>query len=282
MPRRLGVSPIGWSNDDLPELGGEIPLETCLAEAREAGFSGIELGNKFPRDPAALRPLLAHHELTLVSGWYGGRLLERPLAAEIEAVEPHLALLVEMGCAVMVFAEVSGSIAGDRKRSLSARPRLGPSDWRDFGQALSRLAEHLARRGIAMAYHHHMGTVVESEDDIDRLMAATEEGVGLLLDTGHLVFAGADPAAIAARYRQRINHIHCKDVRRDVLARARAADTSFLGAVLDGVFTVPGEGYRGWLVVEAEQDPALAAPLAYARMGFAHLSAAVAKSGLAR
>src|SRR5437879_6286688 len=146
MPVRLGVSPIGWSNDDLPELGGEIPLETCLAEARQAGFSGIELGNKFPRDPAALRPLLARHELILVSGWYGGRLLERPLAAEIAAVEPHLALLAEMGCAVMVFAEISGSIAGDRQRPLSARPRLGPRDWRDFGQALSRLAEHLARR----------------------------------------------------------------------------------------------------------------------------------------
>jgi inosose dehydratase len=297
MPVRLGVSPIGWSNDDLPELGGEIPLETCLAEAREAGYSGIELGNKFPRDPAALRPLLARHGLTLVSGWYGGRLLERPLAAEIEAVEPHLALLAEMGCAAVVFAEVSGSIAGNRQRSLSARPRLGPRDWRDFGQALSRLAEHLARRGIAMAYHHHMGTVVESEDDIDRLMAATDERVGLLLDTGHLAFAGADPAAIAARYRQRINHVHFKDVRGDVLERARAADTSFLDAVLDGVFTVPGDGmidftavlgglapsgYSGWLVVEAEQDPALAAPLAYARMGFAHLSAAVAKSGLAR
>ena len=297
MPVHLGISPIGWSNDDLPELGGDIPLETCLAEARQAGFAGIELGNKFPCDPAALRPLLAGHGLALVSGWYGGRLLERSLTAEIEAVEPHLALLAEMGCGVMVFAEISGSIAGDRQCPLSKRPRLGRGDWRDFGEAVTHLAEHLAERGVAMAYHHHhMGTVVEDVADIDRLMEVTGDSVGLLLDTGHLGFAGADPAAVAARYRRRINHVHCKDLRSDVLQRVRATDASFLDAVLEGVFTVPGDGridfigvlgalapsYSGWLVVEAEQDPATAPPLAYARMGFAQLSAAMAKAGLAR
>src|SRR6266536_708661 len=166
MPVRLGISPIGWSNDDLPELGGDIPLETCLAEAKEAGFAGIELGHKFPRDAAALRPLLAGYGLALISGWYGGHLLERPLAAEIDAIEAHLALLSEMGCAVMVFAEVSASVAGDRSRPLSARPRLGPGDWRDFGAALTRLAEHCASNGVRIAYHHHMGTVVESADEI--------------------------------------------------------------------------------------------------------------------
>jgi inosose dehydratase len=297
MPVRLGVSPIGWSNDDLPELGGDIALETCLVEAREAGFAGIELGHKFPRDTATLRLLLERRGLALVSGWYGGHLLERPLAAEVDAIEAHLALLSEMSCSVMVFAEVSGSIAGDRLSPLSARPHLGPADWRDFGAALTRLAEHCAVRGVRIAYHHHMGTVVESEDEVDRLMAATGDAVGLLLDTGHLVFAGADPAVVAARHRRRINHVHCKDVRAEVLARARAADASFLDAVLDGVFTVPGDGfidfagvlralapsgYAGWLVVEAEQDPAKAPPLAYARMGFAHLKTAMADAGLPR
>jgi inosose dehydratase len=293
MTVRLGVSPIGWSNDDLPELGGDTPLETCLAEAREAGFAGIELGNKFPRDARSLRPILDRHGLALISGWYSGHLLDRSVDNEMMAIAPHRDLLVAMGCAVLVYAETTGGIAGDRLRPLSTRPRLGDGDWREFGVRLTELAERLAQSGIALAYHHHMGTVVEDSTDIDRLMAATGQSVGLLLDTGHLVFAGADPAAIARRYGRRINHVHCKDVRDSVLTRARASDASFLDAVLDGVFTVPGDGmidfaavlsqladYRGWLVVEAEQDPAKAPPLAYARLGFAHLRAAAAKAGL--
>jgi inosose dehydratase len=294
MSVRLGISPIGWSNDDLPELGGDIPLDTCLAEAHEAGFEGIELGHKFPRDPALLRPLLADRGLHLVSGWYSGRLLERSLAEELKAVEPHRALLAAMGCTVLVYAETSGGIAGDRNRPLSSRPRLPDGEWQDFGIRLTELADRFAERGIRLAYHHHMGTVVETADEIDRLMAATGGSVGLLLDTGHLAFAGVDPANIAWRHRLRINHVHCKDVRPGVLARARAADQSFLDAVLDGVFTVPGDGvinfaavltalkaadYRGWFVVEAEQNPARAPPLVYARRGFVHLSAVVRETG---
>jgi inosose dehydratase len=295
MPVRLGISPIGWSNDDLPELGGDTALETCLAEARLAGFEGIELGNKFPRDPAVLRPILERHGLSLISGWYSGRLLDRSVTEELAVIEVHRALLVAMGCAVLVYAETSRSIAGDRCRPLSGRPRLGDGGWRDFGGRLTDLAQRLSRRGIRLVYHHHIGSVVESEAEIDRLMAATGDSVALLLDTGHLAFAGVDPAVLARRYGHRIAHVHCKDVRRDVLAGVRAGDASFLAAVLDGVFTVPGDGcidfgavlaalaaadYRGWLVVEAEQDPAKAPPLAYARLGFAHLSAAAARAGL--
>ena len=295
MPGRLGISPIGWSNDDLPELGGDTALETCLAEARLAGFQGIELGNKFPRDPAVLRPILERHGLSLISGWYSGRLLDRSVTEELAVIEVHRALLVAMGCAVLVYAETSRSIAGDRCRPLSGRPRLGDGGWRDFGGRLTDLAQRLSRRGIRLVYHHHIGTVVESEAEIDRLMGATGDSVALLLDTGHLAFAGVDPAVLARRYGHRIAHVHCKDVRRDVLAGVRAGDASFLAAVLDGVFTVPGDGcidfgavlaalaaadYRGWLVVEAEQDPAKAPPLAYARLGFAHLSAAAARAGL--
>src|SRR5262249_10276191 len=143
MPVRLGINPIGWSNDDLPELGGETPLETCLAEAHAAGFAGIELGNKFPRDPVALRPILARHTLALVSGWYSGRLRAPPLDAEMTGIEPHLSLLVAMGCPVLVYAETSGSIAGDRRRPLSSRPRLADGDWGDFAARLTGLAEHL-------------------------------------------------------------------------------------------------------------------------------------------
>jgi inosose dehydratase len=293
MPVRLGVSPIGWSNDDLPELGGDTPLDTCLAEARQAGFAGIELGHKFPSDPAVLRPILEHHGLALISGWYSGRLLDRSVKEELAAIEAHRALLVAMGCHVLVYAETSG--VGDRRRPLSTRPRLRDEEWRDFGSRLTDLADYLARGGIRLAYHHHMGTVVENEAEIDRLMAATGDSVGLLLDTGHLAFAGADPAAVAYRHGRRITHVHCKDVRDDVLAWVQAADASFLDAVVAGVFTVPGDGsiefagvlealalaeYHGWLVVEAEQDPVRAPPLAYARLGFAHLSAVVARTGL--
>jgi inosose dehydratase len=297
MPVRLGISPIGWSNDDLPELGGDIPLESCLAEARAAGFEGIELGRKFPRDPAVLRDILERFGLALISGWYSGRLLERSLRAEIAAIEPHSSLLAAMGCAVLVYAETSGSIAGDRRQPLSGGPRLDVGDWHDFGARLTKLADHLSACGIGLVYHHHMGTVIESEADIDDLMAVTGDKVGLLLDTGHAAYAGVDPAALVRRHRDRIKHVHCKDVRREVLARVRARDTSFLDAVLDGVFTVPGDGcidfsaaltelaaadYNGWLVVEAEQDPKKAPPLAYARLGFAQLRAAAAHAGLTR
>lgn len=292
---RLGVSPIGWSNDDLPELGGDIPLETCLAEAKEAGFDGIELGSKFPRDASQLRPVLAAHRLSLVSGWYSGHLLEHSVAEELAAIDSHCGLLAEMGCSVLVYAETSGGIAGDRSRPLSSRPRLRSDEWAGFGRKLTRLADALQRRGLRLAYHHHMGTVVESAAEVDLLMEASGEPVGLLLDTGHLVFAGADPAAVALRHARRIAHVHCKDVRPAVLAAARLRDLSFLDAVIDGVFTVPGDGsidfaavlrplagagYRGWLIVEAEQDPAVAQPLAYARRGFLHLAAAAAQAGL--
>src|SRR5262249_24745784 len=155
------INPITWSNDDLPELGGETPLETCLAEAREAGYAGIELGNKFPRDSAALRPILERHGLALVSGWYSARLLERTADEEICAVEAHLRLLSDMNCNVMVFAETAGSVAGVRHRPVSGRPRMSESQWPVFAERLTAVADYLAERGVRMAYHHHMGTVVE-------------------------------------------------------------------------------------------------------------------------
>jgi inosose dehydratase len=143
---------------------------------------------------------------------------------------------------VVTYAETSGGIAGDRSRRLSSRPRLPSGKWVAFGRKLTGLADALARCGLRLAYRHHMGTVVGSEDDIDLLMETSGEPVGLLLDTGHLVFTGADPAAVARRLARRFSHVHCKDVRPEVLAAVRARDASFLDAVLDGVFTVPGDG----------------------------------------
>jgi inosose dehydratase len=284
---RIGVNPIGWTNDDLETLGDDISLETCLEETRRAGYAGIELGRKFPRRPAELRAVLQQHGLDLVSGWYGAHLLRRSVTEEVAAMRAHAGLLTALGSKAMVFAEETGAVHGRVGVPLSSRPRLADDDWASFGQALTEVADHVAGRGMRLAYHHHMGTVVETEAEIERLMHTTGPAVGLLLDTGHLTYAGGDVLGVAKRYADRIVHVHCKDVRRAALVEARRRDQSFLDAVVDGVFTVPGDGcvdyralleilrgaaYSGWLVVEAEQDPAKAHPLTYARMGFAHLS----------
>jgi inosose dehydratase len=289
----LGINPLTWTNDDIPELGGETPLQTCLTEAHIAGYEGIELGNKFPRTREALHPLLDKNGLALVSGWYGARLLERDAGEEIEAMEDHLVLLAGMGCQVMVFADVSGA---DTNLPMSSRPQLRDGQWSQFAERLTAVAEHLAGRGVAMAYHHHMGTVIQSEDEVDRLMELTGPAVGLLLDTGHLAYAGGESVSVIRRHASRINHIHCKDVRPGgLLERAWDQDWSFLRAVVEGVFTVPGDGsidyaavigalkdggYEGWLVVEADQDPAKAHPLTYARMGHRALAKVVQASGI--
>jgi inosose dehydratase len=286
MTLRLGINPLTWSNDDLPSLGAANSLETCLSEARTAGYDGVELGHKFPREAALLGPLLERHGLSLVSGWYSLRLLQRDVDAEFEAMAPHFELLAALGCEVMVACEVTSCIHGDINARLSARPRMAPGDWARFGDRLTRLAERMHAEGLRLAYHHHMGTVIQTGEDIDELMLRSGAAVGLLLDTGHLRFAGDDPVAAAERHASRIVHVHCKDLRPSVLAGVLNRDTSFLDAVVQGVFTVPGDGcidypgvfaplaragYSGWLVVEAEQDPVIARPLHYARLGHAYL-----------
>jgi inosose dehydratase len=290
MKARIGINPLTWSNDDLPALGADIPLERCLAEAALAGYAGVELGHKFPRQADVLGPLLSRHGLALVSGWYSLRLLERDPVAEFDAMGDHLALLAAHGCDVMVCAEVTASVHGQMDVRLSRRPRLRDDDMTRLAERLTALAERMQAVGMRLAYHHHMGTVIETEAEIDRLLSACGPAVTLLLDTGHLTYAGGDPVATALRHAARIAHVHCKDVRADVLGRVRNADTSFLEAVLQGVFTVPGDGcidfagvlaplrardYAGWLVVEAEQDPAVADPLTCARLGYRTLESLV-------
>ena len=290
---RLGTNPIAWSNDDLRSLGGATPLETCLREAREAGFEGIELGHKFPRTVPELQAVLGAHGLDLVSGWYSSELLTRNAAAEIKAMRPHLDLLRGAGARVLIIAETSNAVHGDRFVPLSRRPRLSPADWPGFGARLTEIGQAVADAGLHLVYHHHMGTVVESAEDIDRLMHATGPAMKLLLDTGHATFAGADPVALARTYRDRIAHVHTKDIRRAVMDECRRRDLSFLDSVVDGVFTVPGDGnvdfaavlrelpdYRGWLVIEAEQDPEKANPLHYARLGCRNLREAARAAGL--
>ncbi|MFW3614548.1 myo-inosose-2 dehydratase [Billgrantia antri] len=283
---RLGINPLTWTNDDLPSLGANTPLETCLSEGREAGFAGFELGNKFPRTPEALSAVLGQHDLALVSGWYSARLLERSPEEEIEALQGHLQLLKQCGAKVMVFCEVSRCIHGDQGVPLSRRHHLGDADWRRLTEGLNVVGDYLKEQGVHLAYHHHLGTVVESQEDVERMLDNTQDCVGLLLDLGHLCGAGGDPLAIAKRYAPRVVHVHCKDVRFGVLRELRNRDKSFLDGVLDGLFTVPGDGdidflptlahlqetgYEGWLVVEAEQDPEVAHPLTYARLGYRNL-----------
>ena len=197
MTVRLGINPITWTNDDMPELGGDIPLETCLAETREAGYSGTELGGKFPRTAAALGPILTRYHLKLVSGWFDGRIFERDVAAEFAAIEPHLTLLRDLGCKVVVYADTSGRQGFP---PISQRPKLADGDWPAYGRKVTELAERMAAFGVRMAFHHHMGTIVESETDIDQLMASTGEAAGLLFDSGHCLFAGGDPAALLDRH----------------------------------------------------------------------------------
>ena len=278
---RIGINPLTWTNDDLPELGESNSLETCLQEAKQAGYEGVELGRKFPRDAAVLGPILKEHKLNLVSGWYSARLLERSVEDEIKAMQAHATLLKSLGAKVMVFCEVSRCVHGDRKVPLSKRPKLAEKEWRQFCERLDVVAQALEKQGLKMAYHHHMGTVIQSEDEVDRMMDSTSK-VGLLLDSGHLTFAGGDPLRALERHAKRIVHVHCKDIRNDKLAHARKQDMSFLEAVLGDVFAVPGDGsidfaplleglakagYHGWLVVEADQDPAKAHPLTHARLG---------------
>jgi inosose dehydratase len=295
MSVRFGVSPIAWINDDLPALGGNTPLETVFTDAHELGFSGIELGGKFPREPRALESMLSKHRLALVGGWYSASLLTRSAEAEIEALQPHLALLKAMGSGVFIVAETSNAIHGNQARPLSATPRLADSEWKQFGRKLTDVAEHLARAGLRMAYHHHLGTVVETQRDLERFLQSTGPSVGLTVDTGHAALGGVDTVSLIRENPERVAHVHCKDVRSTVYRRLRSEDESFLSGVLRGMFTVPGDGdldfaavmqalaqmrYSGWIIVEAEQDPALANPRVYAALGLETLRSRAAAANL--
>jgi len=295
MAIRFGVSPIAWINDDMPELGGDTPLATVLSDASEIGFHGIELGGKFPREPQLLRALLGEHGLDLVGGWYSGALLNRSAQAEIAALQPHLKLLQAMGSSVFIFAETSNAIHGERRRALATAPRLDPARWPFFGEALTEVADYVRAQGLSFAYHHHLGTVVERPQDIDAFLKMTGPSVGLTVDTGHAALGGIDPVALIRSNPARIAHVHCKDVRPGVFERVVNGGGSFLDGVLAGMFTVPGDGtldygalmgalaeidYAGWIIVEAEQDPAIADPRRYSEMGLETLREEAAAADL--
>ena len=281
---RFGTNPIAWSNDDDASIGGHISLEQCLTDAAAIGFDGIEKGNKMPSDPEALRAALAPFGLKFVSGWYSLNLLERSVEQEIAAIEPQIELLKAHGCGVCIVCETSNSVHGKPDVALADRPELGAGEWKDFAAGVEAVAQHCASNGIDLVYHHHMGTIIQTGDEIDRLMAETGPSTKFLLDTGHALFGGTDPEELARRHMGRVRHIHLKNVRPQVMEEVLSQGLSFLEGVRRGVFTVPGDdegcidfapvfqiaaahAYQGWLVIEAEQDSLVRDPVKYQTMG---------------
>ena len=295
MSVKLGIAPIAWSNDDMPELGGETSLEQCLDEASQAGFIGIESGGKFPKTSEELLPKLDNYNLNLCSGWYGGNLRQNSTNEEKQLIRGQLDLFKDCNAPCIVFAEVSGSIQGDPNKKLSTRPQMDNEEWDSFCNKLSEMGKFLEGEGVPLAYHHHMGTVIETHEDTIRLLENTDDSVKLTLDTGHMLFAQGNSKKILEDFSSRIIHIHCKDIRKNVLDNSLENDLSFRGAFLDGAFTVPGDGcidykplfdilkvknYSGWLVVEAEQDPAKANPFKYAKIGYKYLTETLKASNI--
>ena len=277
---RLAIAPIGWTNDDLPELGGEIPFEQCVSEMALAGFKGSEVGNKYPKDPAVLNKALGLRGLTICNAWFSSFLTTRPYAEVEAAFIQHRDFLHAVGARVIGAAEQGHSIQGLDLPVFDQKPSFTDAEWTRLTEGLDKLGQRAQEKGMTLTYHHHMGTGVQTAAEIDRLMEHTTPGLlDLLFDTGHLVFAGEDHLAVLKKWGKRIKHVHLKDVRPAVVARIKAEKKSFLTAVKSGAFTVPGDGsvdfvpvfqalrdlaYQGWWVVEAEQDPALANPLEYA------------------
>lgn len=286
----LGVHPINWSNDDFQDLGGHIPLESCFADMQEAGYTGTEVGNKYSKNPDELRPLMDAHHLRLVGGWHSTYFGENPYKEEEASFLKYLNFLKAMNASVVILAECSNAIHGDEAQPLKFGDDLidlSGEQWQRVYQGLDRLSELAADAGIPAVYHHHMGTVVQSEAALDGLMANTSK-LNLLFDTGHLAFAGIDPARVQEKYIDRIAHVHLKNVRPNIVQQVREERLSFGQAVRAGVYTVPGDpeggvdyppllerladhGYTGWFVIEAEQDPEKANPKEYASMARSYL-----------
>lgn len=278
---KLAIAPIGWTNDDMPELGGEVTFEQCISEMALAGFTGSEVGNKYPRDPETLKKYLSLRGLDIASAWFSSLLTSKPFEETAEAFTAHRDFLHAMGAKVIVVSEQGNSIQGQMDTALfENKPVFTEEEWTVFLDGIQRLGDLAAEKGMKVVYHHHMGTGVQTTEEIARLMEGTDPNrVSLLYDTGHLVFSGEDYLEVLTKYMDRIHHVHLKDVRADVAQKVRDEKMSFLQGVKQGVFTVPGDGqidfkpvfkllseanYEGWFVVEAEQDPAVANPFEYA------------------
>ncbi len=279
---KLAIAPIGWTNDDMPDLGAQNTFEQCVSEMALAGFKGCEIGNKYPSDKDILKKALDLRGLTICNRWFSTFLISKPFEQTATAFEKELDFLKFMGAKVIGVSEQSYSIQGTDKSIFDDKYTMNDNEWAMFCEGLNKLGAIANEKGMALTFHHHMGTVVQTEQEIDRMMQNTDEKlVNLLFDTGHLTYCGVDPLTIYKKYSGRIKHIHLKDVRPELVSEVKNAKESFLQGVRKGTFTVPGDGsidfmpifeeiaktnYEGWMVVEAEQDPAKANPFEYAVM----------------
>ena len=292
---KLGIAPIAWWNDDLVELSDDVSLDECLRQASVAGYSGMETGRRFPMDMGELGPILERHGITVCGGWHSGRLLDGDIEAEKARIRPMMDLFIAAGAPCIVYGEIAGAIQGERGAPLATKPRIaGDDEMRAYGRTMTAFAEWCADEGMPIAYHHHMGAAIETEAELDGLMSHSGEALRLAYDTGHLAFAGGDGLRVIERHRERLGHIHTKDVRQGVVEGLDRSRESFLDAVIKGAFTVPGDGdldfetivgrlaevgYEGWFVVEAEQDPVPNPPLEMAIKGHAELTRVMTKAG---
>lgn len=277
---KLGIAPIGWTNDDMPDLGKEVTFEQCISEMALAGYEGCEIGNKYPKTAAELLPYLEIRGLKIANRWFSSFLLTKPFS-EVEAdFRQSCEFLAACGAKRIGASEQSFSIQGTSLPVFDCKPVINDAQWKLLTDGFNRLGEIALEYGINLVYHHHMGTVIQTAAEIDRLMENTDpDKFSLLYDTGHLAYCNEDYLAVLKKYVKRIKHVHLKDIRPETVAKVKADKLSFLQGVRLGAFTVPGDGaidfkpvfdiltnagYEGWLLVEAEQDPAKANPFEYA------------------
>jgi inosose dehydratase len=291
---KLGMSPIAWWNDDLKELSDDVSLEECLRQSRSAGFTGMEKGRRFPEDPKEMLPILQKADVTLCGGWFSGTLVNEELSINKDRISPMIELFKAVAAPCIVYGEVGLSIQGDRSKPLATKPKLEANEMKAYANKVTKFGEWCAEQGMPLSYHHHMAAVVETEPELDAFMNNSGAGIPLLLDAGHLAFAGGDPLRAIDKHHKRINHVHVKDVRMDVINKLDRSKQSFLDAVALGAFTVPGDGsldfgkivkkfadygYEGWFVVEAEQDPKKNPPLKMAQVGYKELMRVMTAAG---
>lgn len=278
----LAIAPIGWTNDDMPELGSENTFQQIVSEMALAGFTGSEVGSKYPRDPAILKPMLEIRGIQICNAWFSTFFANGDKAKTIDEFINHRDFLHAMGAKVIGCSEQSKSIQGTTLAVLEEKPYFSDDEWLLTAEGYNELAALAAEKGMQVCLHHHMGTAIQTAEEIDRFMSLTSGNVYLLFDTGHAYYSEGSEAkmlAILEKHLPRINHVHLKDVRADIVAQVKSQKLSFLDGVKKGTFTVPGDGvidfapvfkildesgYKGWMVVEAEQDPALANPFEYA------------------
>lgn len=284
---KLGIAPIGWTNDDMPDLGSQNTFEQCVSEMALAGFTGCEVGNKYPKDTAVLKKALELRGMQICNAWFSTFLTTKPYEETEAEFIKHISFLKEMGAKVVGVSEQGHSIQGTDKSIFDDKYIMNDEEWEALTTGLNRLGRVAKDMGIALTFHHHMGTVVQTAAEIDRLMENTDpELFSLLFDSGHLAYCNEDYMAVLKKYAKRIKHVHLKDIRPEVIAKVKAEHLSFLQGVRMGTFTVPGDGaidfapifdvlaengYEGYVLVEAEQDPEIANPFEYAKMARAYI-----------